>query len=407
MVGSAYIGTPPATNEDYWIAKYMLMSAGLYKADPAKGTKANPPRPAADQYVSETKGPGIIVGLVICLLVMVGITGTRLYLRIFNKRLKFGLDDVLIIPGVLLATVYPAIQIAMVQYGGGGRHVYDVTYQEYHIFHWLSAVAQIVFFIAVGIIKMSITAFNMRLTSRWPNNWNYAHWTFFALLIAYTLIAFFLNVFTCVPAMAGYDAIGSGKLDSFKCMSIAHMGLILRCINITMDFMLLAVPIIVLWSIQMSWIRKARIIFAFAIGALACIGSVMTVIAKLRLKKDSFWNYTDLLAWTLVEITFGVIAASLPVLGTIMRFGGKKHSTNQSAPYSGNTGNNSRLARKPNKGAWRDLESKSDNDDTVAITDEVIISHGDRDDTDSYGSHSAHVMHPMTPVGGRGDMNRY
>jgi hypothetical protein len=33
---------------------------------------------------------------------------------------------------------YPALQIAMVQYGGAGKHFYDITYQEYLHYKYVS-----------------------------------------------------------------------------------------------------------------------------------------------------------------------------------------------------------------------------------------------------------------------------
>ena len=36
-----------------------------------------------------------------------------------------------------MAVAYPAIQIAMVQYGGAGKHIYDITYEEYYHYKWV------------------------------------------------------------------------------------------------------------------------------------------------------------------------------------------------------------------------------------------------------------------------------
>lgn len=37
----------------------------------------------------------------------------------------------------LLAVAYPVLQIAIVKYGGGGKHMYDVTYHEFYMFNWV------------------------------------------------------------------------------------------------------------------------------------------------------------------------------------------------------------------------------------------------------------------------------
>lgn len=101
MPKSALVGYPPVTDQDYWIAKYMIRTLGIKHGDPSQGFKVNPPRPPAGEYQFETRGPGLIAGLSICVVVMAGVTGLRLYLRLFSPRLKTGLDDWLLIPGIV------------------------------------------------------------------------------------------------------------------------------------------------------------------------------------------------------------------------------------------------------------------------------------------------------------------
>jgi hypothetical protein len=98
---------------------------------------------------------------------------------------------------------------------------------------------------------------------------------------------FALTVFPCTPISSQFDVIAYGKLSyTPKCMSVRQIGTILRAINITMDYCLLAVPIIVLWTVQMDFRRKVELFALFSVGALACIGTVLTLVAKDHLKSD-------------------------------------------------------------------------------------------------------------------------
>ncbi|QDS77165.1 hypothetical protein FKW77_001727 [Venturia effusa] len=319
MAKSALIGYPPATDQDYWIAKYMIRTLGIKNGNASRGFTVTPPRPPADEYHFETRAPGLIAGLSICIVVMAGITGLRLYLRFFTPRLKSGLDDWLIIPGVILALAYPALQLAMVVYGGSGKHLYDCSYQEQYFFKYLAAIAQIVFFVSIGIVKMSITAFNMRLTGFSSSKWMIAHWSFFVIIVCYTLIALALTIFSCDPIWSSFDIARSGKLDKSPiCLGVRQIGTILRAINITLDYCLLLVPVIVLSTVQMDVWRKIKLVALFCVGGLACIGSVLTLVAKDNLKSDVPWNFNALLGWSLLELTLGVTAASLPVLGALL-----------------------------------------------------------------------------------------
>ena len=101
MVESARLNTPPANHRDYMIAKGMLLNSGITSdiRDPSLGVKLSPSR--TDNYNFETRGPGIIAGLSICIAIMTLITLLRLGLRFWIPRLKWGLDDTLMVPGLV------------------------------------------------------------------------------------------------------------------------------------------------------------------------------------------------------------------------------------------------------------------------------------------------------------------
>lgn len=98
---SALLGQPPATPDDYWIARSLLLSAGLTNVDPSQGAKIRLSRPPPHQYRFETRAPSIIAGSAVSIVIMVVITVTRLLIRCFDGGVQFGADDWLIIPGVV------------------------------------------------------------------------------------------------------------------------------------------------------------------------------------------------------------------------------------------------------------------------------------------------------------------
>lgn len=134
---TGYINTPPGTELERRIVKGILLYSGLNASHEniEKGITMSPARP--DDYVFETKGPAIIAGLSVCILAITVVTGLRLGLRRFDPRLLWGLDDTLMIFGLIMAIAYPALQIAMVVYGGAGKHIYDVSYIEYYRYKWV------------------------------------------------------------------------------------------------------------------------------------------------------------------------------------------------------------------------------------------------------------------------------
>jgi hypothetical protein len=112
MPGSALIGTPPATESDYWIVRSFQLAAGIpaENVDPSQGAVFPPFRPPPDQYVFETRGPEMITGASVAIGVMLFFTITRVLLRSSKTGLQWGADDYLIIPGVVWLTSTNALE---------------------------------------------------------------------------------------------------------------------------------------------------------------------------------------------------------------------------------------------------------------------------------------------------------
>lgn len=166
-----------------------------------------------------------------------------------------------------------------------------------------------------GVLKMSITAFNLRVTSMTSSKWRTLNWIFFIICGCYTIVAFFLNLFQCNPTGASFDLLlVADRGTAPRCEGVKEMGTILRTINFVLDWCLVLIPVAVLWKVQMRWAKKGRLIGAMTVGSLACVASVLTLVAKNQLTTDPLWNYTGILGWSMAELTITTIAASLPTL---------------------------------------------------------------------------------------------
>jgi len=134
MSDSALFGHPPNNQNDWFIVRGFARAASIPDKifDPSKGFPSLVQRPPNFHYTS--RGPGIIASATVTIFLIITITGTRLCLRFFRRDLKVGYDDYLVIPAALLTIALLAIVISLVTYGGAGKHIYDLTYQE---FNWL------------------------------------------------------------------------------------------------------------------------------------------------------------------------------------------------------------------------------------------------------------------------------
>lgn len=211
------------------------------------------------------------------------------------------------------------------------------------------------FFISLALVKVSIVLFNRRLTGLTSTRWQIAHWTFLGILFVYILVVIFRSCFNCDPPSTDWSLRGRGEPSTAPhCSDDVKSILGYSAVHIALDWALLAgknsclidvncpleidesVPLIVLYKLEkMSLSKKIRIGMLFSIGLVACIGSAMRQYMQnhsykdrvcmsspfLRFKNDKLMpldHYPEQLKWTIVDIFFGTIVASMPVLNALV-----------------------------------------------------------------------------------------
>lgn len=206
--------------------------------------------------------------------------------------------------------LWMALTIPAVTRGGVGKHLWDITYMEFfwyfkvkqtleYVMKFVSEIAdacclpqlagikQVVFYVTAGLIKISITLFNRRLTGLTSDKWLYAHNIFLFLVVSYTVLALFINVFQCKPAGSQYDLIEYGQLKNpTKCLDESILNNTFLICHVIFDFALLSVPLILLFKMKMTTSRKIRLGFLFSIGSISCIGSAMRLATKTGAGQD-------------------------------------------------------------------------------------------------------------------------
>ncbi|KAL2046515.1 hypothetical protein ABVK25_011796 [Lepraria finkii] len=207
----------------------------------------------------------------------------------------------------------------MVLVGGAGRHIYDITYEGLNRFIDLAAGETTLFYISVGLIKVSITLFNSRLTGLTSKPWMIYHTILLVLIVTFIITSIFIQVFKCLPVLHSWGFLGYGEpAQPVKCVTINTYSLALNVTHVILDFALLSVPIIVFCKMKMSKSKRIRLIFLFSIGAVSVIGSVNRQIIMQQNALDVTWESPQAEIWTTIDLFFGCIAASLPVLNALI-----------------------------------------------------------------------------------------
>lgn len=72
--------------------------------------------------------------------------------------------------------------------------------------------------------------------------------------------------------------------------------------------------------------KKVRLFFIWGCGLLAVLFGLMRMLDA-NFTSDIFWSYTQLLIWTTLDVTVGIVVISLPVLDAWLATGARKAMT--------------------------------------------------------------------------------
>lgn len=171
-----------------------------------------------------------------------------------------------------------------------------------------------IYYPTVGVIKISITLFIRRLVDTAYRTWRIVADIFLGTLVAYVLASIFWGIFMCNPQRAVWDREFAGSLtEPATCGNTALNTKVLSIIHVVQSILLLATPIIILWSVRIDRGKKIRLFVIWAAGGLTVTGGLLQQLQPFA-SRDVFWDYTIILRWTVLDISMGIVTASLPVL---------------------------------------------------------------------------------------------
>ncbi|KAK9770269.1 hypothetical protein AB5N19_07723 [Seiridium cardinale] len=335
---SAFIGQPPNTERDYYIVRGFLRGVGLATVDPALGYTRAAQKPY-DDFTYTSKTPGIIVGLSIVIIAIVAATSARLFLRAAMSQMRFGTDDWATIVAAAMGITYTVCQIIMAT-KGGGNHIWDATYEDYNVFNYYGVIDKPIFYVTVGFVKISLTLFIRRLADRSSRHWKWFCDFFLVTLVLYIAAAIFWELFTCNPAQAQWDKLYSGQLATAAvCLPAGTQGKVLNITHVVQGVVLLLSPMVILWTVRMDRHKKARLFVMWGVGLIAVLCGLMRHL-RADFTTDIMWDYTELLIWTALDVSVGIITISLPVMdawiagawrGAVTKLGGRSYGSHSNS----------------------------------------------------------------------------
>lgn len=239
-------------------------------------------------------------------------------LRLLSRwisRAGFWWDDLTIVLACFLCWGPNIVNLVSLRYGFG-RHVEVLGLEG--SFRWFKILYSFEFLytLAMASVKYSIILFQYRIFPivqfrrilSWCNHF----------VVCLTITCIIVSVFQCVPIHAFWDTL-AGKLApelGGRCIDVELYFLISGSLNAATDFVLLALPIPILWRLRTSQPQKLILTGIFTVGLAVCAVSVTRLIMlhQYGKREDITWYYVPIAIWTAAEPSIAVVSACLPSL---------------------------------------------------------------------------------------------
>ncbi|XP_014555638.1 hypothetical protein COCVIDRAFT_38676 [Bipolaris victoriae FI3] len=274
------------------------------------------------------------------------VASLTVFLRVWSRYLgrNFCWDDYLIL---IAAVIFLADTIATWVYivlSGTGYHVYDLPKKSVHeqliALHWNFSI-QMLYHPLMGLIRASIIVFLFRMKDsrrrvRYPLH--IVAW----LNIVYSVGSTIVNLTQCTPypyvwSRPAMDKIGPNGtvIPGGKCIDARTFVLVSCGLSIFMDLIIMPIPTIMVWNLQMHQRTKILVVFVMSLGWIATGVSVGRFIVYYYrfapTNKDRTWDIGIVIS--IAEPAVHIMTACAPATKCLFRHLFPQYGTNRKASY--------------------------------------------------------------------------
>ncbi|KAF7718718.1 Uncharacterized protein PECH_004300 [Penicillium ucsense] len=222
---------------------------------------------------ANTRLQNIALGI---LILFTALGGIAVILRLWSRKIKRSApsaDDYLMVVGYVLSVIQTITSWYYIKANFVGWHYKDIPPTEYDAktaMIW-NYVVQLVYNPALTFIKLSILLFLRRLDSH-SRVVSLLFWFATTFVIGLFVTVLFVDIFQCQPVAHVYDSSIEGT-----CIAQGVFYVSTAALNLFTDVIVMAIPIIITWKLQMPVRQK------LAVCLILCLGGVATAIGVWRL----------------------------------------------------------------------------------------------------------------------------
>ncbi|KAG9252052.1 uncharacterized protein F5Z01DRAFT_638690 [Emericellopsis atlantica] len=249
---------------------------------------------------------------------------------------QLGADDYLLAFSLVLIWLQAVGNTLLAVKGGMGRPMATLSEGEIEWLFKMFYAPEIGYTLLTGVLKLSILLSYKRIFGHMRKILVYIH-VLMGLAAGWLVSCLFVIIFQCWPIHKVWKPLTPGG-----CIDLLAFLWATSVSNFIIDWLILSVPLIPIWKLQMTPIKKVFVAGSFALGSIACITStvraaVTGTIDVTDMSKSVFMASI----WTYIEPTVAIVSACLPFfskfftekvrnIGTKGRSMGNKYSKNGS-----------------------------------------------------------------------------
>ncbi|KAJ6096867.1 hypothetical protein N7486_007613 [Penicillium sp. IBT 16267x] len=272
--------------------------------------------PPAGVDLSQDQNPRNNAAIIVLCALAAIVLPIRIFVRIrTNKKLRSD-DWIMIIAMAPLGVIFTLYFVA--DHYGLGKHVWLCTVGHMITMKKMLFVSLVIYNFELCMIKISILLFYRRVFGMNPLNW----------LASFFAIGWFIGCTVALflaPAPISYfwtqvaDETGGHYRYSFYNYYIGS-----AATNVVCDFLVLAVPIPVVWRLKMRVTQKVMVSLVLFLGCFVFAASIVRIHYLTKLKgeglTDITWTMAPVCLWSTIEPCLSVIGSCLPAMQPVVQW---------------------------------------------------------------------------------------
>ncbi|WPG97432.1 Hypothetical protein R9X50_00020700 [Acrodontium crateriforme] len=281
--------------------------------------RASWPKP---NYINPVTRRWLIPFVIVLQVLSTLVVGTRLYLRARKQAGSLGLDDAVLVPAWMGATVFTTIAVISTIHWGSDRHMWDVNPD--HVVRLIMGawIGEFTFTFSTACTKISVLMFYRRMVAgTFSKRWKYATIAAITFTICYMIAFCLVLIFNCNPTDAYWKAWDPTWTTNYHCADTITLNALSGIISVFSDLYCVLLPMGMTWHFEAPIGQKLALNAVFSLGLLVvAAGSARTYyLWALGRSYDTTWAGYVVYIFAALEMQLALICAAAPSLRVFFR----------------------------------------------------------------------------------------